>query len=908
MKPVTPFLRPSGTTLPTAAGWLPHPSPASWLAEAVHISRRDPGTTIQIFPTPTSLTNRAPSGALLTLAGNQLPPDQLFQPHIIPLGEPFPGIFIPTRATIVPGLTPEEIPLCFPYPIQFLHPSIGLCGFHPEDAIDPVRFLAPPTIRRTPWNLATPAPPEPPPLHGVSLTLPLPQAEPPENDPGHATPHSPADPPQPPKSLLRRTASSIGSLGADTLRRLGSSDFASRLQSWSQQINPAIEDLRDSAIKRLLSDLANDPRKAIRRAMPLVQPHTTPRGPSRPPSARLPFRPKEWNPHAPPGKHRNYDRWSLTSRQSNALEAAYRRAASLEASAGHWIKAARIYGELLGDWPLCASMLEKAGLWHDAALLHRDRCHNHQRAAACFESAGAIEHAVQSWLAAGFPLPAADLLSRTGRPREARDLYEHACGNPGVDPILAASILEQKLHRPGEAISLLRQRWRRQADAAAFSEFFTLLSRYAHHDEALATLAELTGNPSSCPRPTTAFLSSLRTIASSYPQPSVRSAAANLALHTAARYLSSRHPRPSDASAILLSLHAFAPDDPLLRDDARRFLSTHYPAAHFAAAHTESRQPSEIISLPSSEFMEGTQWLALSSRAARLSAAGLHLDHSAPPTTVVWHSATHEITFSPIKTSPPVPHGLTFVSTSFLSVFHLPTHPPSSHGSMSWHSLTSQNARTTPADVHQLQNVLAITPDPHTCGFIALCLKSTGSLVAEYFDERGSLTTSRILPIHPDNENHPWFAAAHHRSLWIAHAHSLWCFQLTDGHDHQSIHTFLPHPITSLTTPGTSSQHHAAATDSAGHLWLLTPRLHSWGIDLTHIPCHSASLAAFTNDGSLCAITSDGGLAFAPGNYSSPARHLAFPRDTPHITAACPSGPHSISFLSSNGIIFTFVP
>jgi tetratricopeptide (TPR) repeat protein len=908
MKPVTPFLRPSGTSLPTAAGWLPHPSPSSWLAEAVHISRRDPGTTIQIFPTPTSLTNRSPSGALLFLAGNHLPPDQLFQPHTIPLGEPFPGVFIPTNATIVPSLTPEEITRGFPYPIQFLHPSIGLCGFHPEDAIDPVSLLAPPTIRRTPWNLATPAPPEPPPLHGISLTLPLSKDEPPEINPGHATPNPPANPPQPPNSFLRRTASSIGSLGAETLRRLGSSDIASRLHSWSQQINPDIERLRDSEISRLLCDLANDPRKAMRRAMPLVQPHTPPTGPFRPRSARLPFRPKDWNPHAPPGKHQRSDRWGLTPHQCNALEAAYRRAASLEASAGHWIKAARIYGELLGDWPLCASMLEKASLWHDAALLHRDRCHNHQRAAACFESAGAIDDAVKSWLAAGFPLPAADLLTRIGRPREARDLYEHACSSSGFDPILAASILEQKLHRPGEAISLLRQRWCHQADAAAFSEFFAMLSRHDHHHEALATLAELTGNPSSHPRPTAAFLSSLRTIASSYPQPSVRSAAANLALHTAARYLSSPQPRPTDASAILLSLHAFAPDDPLLRDDARRFLSTHYPAAHFTAAHTESRQPSEIITPPSSDFMETTQWFALSSRADRLSAAGLYSNHAAPPTTVVWHSSTHETTFPPVKPSPAASKGLNFVSTSFLSIFHLPTQSPGSPSIVSWHSHTSQNARTTPAEINQLQNAIAIAPDPHTSGFITLCLKSTGSLVAEYFDERGSLTASHILPIHPDNENHQWLAAAHHHSLWIAHGHSVWCFQLKEAHAHHNLHTFLPHPITSLTTPGLSRQNHAAATDSAGHLWMLTPRLHSWGIDLTHIPCPSASLAAFTNDGSLCAITPDGGLAFAPGHYSSPARHLAFPQNTPQITAACPTGPHSISFLSSSGTIFTFIP
>lgn len=908
MKPVTPFLQPSGTSLPTAAGWLPHPSPSSWLAEAVHICRSDPGTTITIFPTPTSLTNRSPSGALITLAGNQLPPDHLFQPHTIPLGEPFPGVFIPTSAAIIPSLTPEEISRCFPYPIQFLHPSIGLCGFHPEDAIDPVSLLAPPTIRRTPWNLATPAPPEPAPLHGISLTLPLSRDEPPEINPGHATPNPPDDPTQPPNSFLRRTASTIGSLGAETLRRLGSSDTASRLQSWSQEINPDIKRLRDSEISRLLSDLATDPRKAMRRAMPLVQPHTPPSGPSRPPSARLPFRPQHWNPHAPPGKHQNSDRWGLTPRQCHALEAAYRRTASLEASAGHWITAARIYGELLGDWPLCASMLEKAGLWHDAAILHRDRCHNHQRAAACFESAGAIDPAVQSWLAAGFPLPAADLLTRIGRHREARDLYEHACSNSGFDPILAASILERKLHRPGEAISLLRQRWRHQADAAAFSEFFAMLSRHDHHHEALATLAELTGNPSSCPRPTTAFLSSLRTIASSYPQPTVRSAAANLALHTAARYLSSRQPRPPDASAILLSLHALAPDDPLLRDDARRFLSTHYPAAHFAAAHTDSRQPSEIINLPTREFMGTTEWFALSSRASQLAAAGLCINHAAPPTTVVWHSGTHETTFPPVKANPTGPKGLNFVSTSFLSIFHLPTRSPGTPGPMSWHSHTPHIARTTAADIHQIQHVLAITPDPQTSGFIALCLKSTGSLVAESFDERGSLTASHILPIHPDNETHRWLAAAHHHNLWIAHGHSVWCFQLREADAHQNLHTFLPHPITSLTTQGLSRQTHAAATDSAGHLWLLTPRLHSWGIDLTHIPCPSASLAAFTNDGSLCAITPDGGLAFAPGHYSSPASHLAFPRDTPQITAACPNGPHAICFLSINGTIFTFVP
>jgi len=902
MNPVTPFLRPAGTTLPTAAGWLPDPSPAAWLAEAVHLRRQDPGTTIHIFPTPTSLTNRSPSGALLTLAGNQLPPDQLFQARTIPLGEPFPGVFTPTNATIVPSLIPEEISLCFPYPIQFLHPSIGLCGFHPEDAIDPVSLLTPPTIRKTPWNLAVPAPPAPARLHGISLALP-PAAPPPGDNSGNSAPEQLPRPQNLSDSLLRRTAFRVGTLAAKALRHLAAANMGGIFSSWTWQSSSDNWDLRQAEINRLLSDLAKNPRKAVLRAIPLIRTE----GPAKPFSSVLPFRPKAWNPHAPTGKHHGFDCWQLTSNEFRALEAAYRRAASLEASAGHWLRAARIYGELLADWPLCASMLEKAGLWHDAALLHRDRCRNHQRAAACFETAGAIDDAVQSWLAAGLPLPAADMLTRIGRPREARDLYEHACSSSGFDPILAASILEQKLHRPGEAISLLRQRWRHQRDSAAFAEFFAMLSRHGHHDEALATLAELTSNPSSCPRPTTAFLFSLRTIASSYPHPTVRPAAANLALHTAARYLSSRQPRPADASAILLSLHAFAPDDPLLRDDTRRFLSTHYPAAHFTTAHTESRQPSEIITPPSSEFMEITTWFALASRADRLSAAGLCFHHAAPPTTVVWHSSTRETTFPPIQTPPPVPKELNFLSTSHLSVFHLSPSSPGSPGHLSWHPHSSQNARTSPAEIHQIQHVLALTPDPHTSGFIALCLKSTGSLVAEYFSERGSLTGSRILPIDPDNDNHQWLAAAHHRSLWIAHGHSIWCFPHREEHTRQSLHAFLPHPITSLTTPGLSRQNHAAATDSAGHLWLLTPRLHSWGIDLTHIPCPSASRATFTNDGSLCALTPDGGLAFAPGLYSSPARHLAFPKNTPQIAAACPTGPHSISFLSNSGTIFTFV-
>jgi tetratricopeptide (TPR) repeat protein len=906
MKPLTPFLRPTSTSLPTAAGWLPHPSPASWLAEAVHIRRKDPGTTIQIFPTPISLTNRSPSGALLTLSGNQLPPDQLFNPHTIPLGEPFPGVFIPTSATIVPSLTPEEIPLCFPYPIQFLHPAIGLCGFHPSDAIDPLTLLTPPTIRRTPWNLAIPAPPQPPPLRGISLTLPLPTAKPSEKDPDQAPPNPPADPPQPPDSFLRRTASSIGSLGADALRRLGSPDMASRLQSWSQQLNPAISRTRDSEINRLLSDLADNPRKAMRRAMPLVNPSTPSTGPSRPPSAQLPFRPKEWNPHTPPGKLRTSDRWGLTGQQFNALEAAYRRAASLEASAGHWIRAARIYGELLGDWPLCASMLEKAGLWHDAALLHRDRCGNHQRAAACFASAGAIDDAVNSWLAAGYPLPAADLLIQTGRHKEARELYEHACLSKESDPILAASILEQKLHRPDDAIRLLRQAWHHRGVPGAFSEFFAMLSRHGHHDEALATLTELTRDPTSCPLSTTAFLSSLRTIASSYPHHRVRSAAANLALLSAAQYLSSRQPHPPDASAILLSLHTFAPDDPLLRDDARRFLSTHYPAAHFAAALTEQRLPSEIITLGDEDIPEEILWLALSTRSGKPVAAGVHFDYQTPTSPVVWDSTTREVTFPPVESSPPEADRISFVSTRYLSVILFLPFSYDSSGTASWYPHPSRNRRLTPADVHQLQHVLAITTDPHTSGFIALCLKSTGSLVAESFDERGSHTASRILPILPDQENHRWLAAAHQHSLWIAHGHSLWCFQHGEQHPHQSLHAFLPHPITSLTTPSLSRQNHAAATDSEGHLWLLTLRRPSWGIDITHIPCSPASLAAFTNDGFLCATTSAGGLAFAPGNFTSPARHLAFPEDSPRIISACPTGPHSISFLASDGTIITF--
>lgn len=904
MNPVTPFLRPSSAKLPTAAGWLPNPAPATWLAEAAHITRQDLHATVHIFPVASSRAHRSPAGALLTLSGNQLPPDQLFRPHTLPLGEPFPGVFIPTSTTISPSLTPEEISRCFPYPIQFLHPSIGLCGFHPADAIDPVGLLCPPQLRTNPWNLAVPAPPDPPTLQGLSLTLPT-QAGFPHGDPGHD------GPPTPGRTgiaeiIFRGIASHLGSLGADALRSIGSSTKAQRLDSWSHQFRRDLTHLRASEINRLLNDLESDPRKGIRRAIPLARRNSPHRGPTTPPSAKLANRPSSWNPNDPPDRHSTSDSWNLTRDQFAALEAAYRYAASLEVSAGQWSRAARIYGELLGDWRQCAAMLERAALWQDAAIIHRDRCHNHQRAALCFENAGCFDDAMQSWLASGFTIAAADLLARAGRQTEADELYREACRQSGHDPVRSAAILEQKLHRPDEAISLLAARWRRHADTTAFAEYFAMLSRHGHHETALANLSELTTQPKSCPHPTTTFLSTLRTIFSTYPDPAVRAAAANLALHTAGRFLTTTQSRRSDAVSILSSLHHFAPDDPLLRDDANRFLALHHPAAYSAAAPSSPRQPTAVISLPDSGPMAATQWLALSCHSGKLSAAGLRPNPQATPTPVIWHSATRETEFPPVNLSGPAPHHLGFLSTSHISLLHTPSPNPSDCGQAMWYQHDRSGSDLTRPDVTQLNDVLAITRHHSSGGFIVLCRKPTGSLVAEHWHAQGQHLLSRMIPMQAEASGHPWLAASCHHTLWIAHGHSLWCFQEPDGRFREATHTLLPHPITCLTAPGTKEPSLAAATDSDGNLWLLTPRAASWGIEITPIPTHPVSLAAFTPNGFLHAASALGGLAFAPANFLSPVRQLAFPANTSPLIDTCPTGPESIAFLSRNGRIFAF--
>lgn len=150
---------------PARAAFLRGSDPAAWLRELGRWGLA--AGQLHCYLVPESIQSVRPAGLLVVPEG-PLPADVL-EPYGSVDGQ---RLYVPVQATLWPATTPEELRAALLWPVQLLHPSIGLVGFDTTDKLDLATLLDCGLPRPTDWHFAQPGPPPKPPLRQLRVLPP----------------------------------------------------------------------------------------------------------------------------------------------------------------------------------------------------------------------------------------------------------------------------------------------------------------------------------------------------------------------------------------------------------------------------------------------------------------------------------------------------------------------------------------------------------------------------------------------------------------------------------------------------------------------------------------------------------------------------------------------------------------
>ncbi len=896
MKSLPLRLRACSVPLPVAAGWLASPDAESWLREARRICEANARAVVKFYPLAVSLHDHAVSGVIITVSGAEVALEKIFGPQVQRLGMAVPGVLVPVNSRLEPALTAEEQRRLFPWPVQFVHPVLGVTGFDEADAITPEQLLAPPAVERMAWYAAVPGPVEPPPLLQITLLHDVSLEELMAGEGGDIASQRPdkiKKPGAPGSGLLDRAAgaagSAIGALGAGALRAFGAGRAADRLAQWSRRQWEEVMDRRKKELNRLLDRFDKDLLEALRHAIPLTGAESR-RGTAPQPGWRLGAR--SMNLDSRSHGSGPVDVWNIENDMRLKLERRYRDAAAREAGAGHWGRAAYIYGELLGDWNMAAQMLEKAGRPREAARIYLDRLRSGARAAACLEKAGLLAEAAALYREAGMHEKAGDLLAALGQEKAAREQWQLALQRL-ASPLDQAKLLETKLGDPDRALFVLDRAWPGTPHAqACFEEEFALLGRHERHAEAAEVLARLERNPRARLSPVTATVTALRSVFRSYPDSAVNARAAELALQFSGEFLA-REPQGTSAKQLLALLPQFAPGDRIISRDVNRFSIGHNkPAVPLLMRGGKTLRSKEVVELvPAFEWT--TAWHSLAACEGGLSAVGTCYDAKDKVTLYFrWLERPDGRSYAMGERVPDFPGKLEHIVCphSTLSAVFLHRGDRSAF----W---VGHEGRC------EIKDTLALGRSDDE--FLLLCHKATAGLVAETYGADGGLRRSRVLDLAPPEiKNSDWFAGGHGEDIWVAGPSVACCvngkieFQQTQ----------LNGPVTCLAIapPVLSSQ---AIAIASGEAVLLIPRGQEQPMECVNLWSGTGGVppvATFTRDGRAVIADARGGVVYALRKSCAKAADIVIPPGSGDLISAAPYGTQGFAFLTGTGKVLIY--
>jgi tetratricopeptide (TPR) repeat protein len=505
-------------------------------------------------------------------------------------------LFIPADAVLHPPVTEAEIRELCPWPLAFLHPTLGLSHFENDSTLRVWDLLEMPVERSGQWNFARHGQPTLPPLSAIILARP-----PTIDDIFGSAPQEigtePLDDLPPADGELRDDAISKSLRDAKRFIAKGLSRALSGggsqsgrggkwlkgLENWANrqfsQVSEQLQKLRNKELHRLLSLLDKDPEAALRHAIPMNNfPH---RGVS-PPGARLGQRSPDFDARRLGGRPADF--WAVPFDLQEVLRRRYREMADREMQLGRHRRAAYIYAELLGDLVSAAHALKRGRFFREAALIYEEQLHNPLEAARCLAEGGLLLEAIERYEKHGRWLEAGDLYERLGERAAATSAIRRVVNEYlAQDDILgAAKLVEERLRLPDEAIDLLRNAWPSSRQAAACTgALFQILARTGQHEIA----SEHLGMIALAPVPNAQVLPLLTALggpARDYPDAQVRHCTSDFSRVLISHQLKRPDLGSDHADRLMERLVRLAPEDRLLARDGNRHLADRRNAERLA--------------------------------------------------------------------------------------------------------------------------------------------------------------------------------------------------------------------------------------------------------------------------------------------------------------------------------------
>jgi len=594
---------------PPAAWFIPGDSAEVWLEEMT--GWNVPLAEARLYVVPASLSDRTPCG-LLFVPGREQPARPRRAIAYAAIGD---RLYLPADARLEPDVAAEELRAPLPYDVQVLHPTAGLVGFGPQDALSVEQLLMAPGTSGADWTRADPGLPPLPrltavraePGPGIEQMLQSAQGDIGSESPDEA-PYSPNESPlaDAAGNAVRATLGSmaagmgwllsqLGRLGPGAPRPPGGANRpgAATPPGRAKQTGPigrarrklaamsaVLQSRRHRELNRLLSLLQRDPDAGLRFALPLRD--MAGRGVA-PPGDHLAAHDVDFRWKTVFGGGHRSDAWDVPADLQRKLREQYWAAANRETRLGRHRRAAYIYCHLLGQFSLGVVALVQGRHFHEAALIYRDKLNNLRAAADCLANGGLLSDAIPLYVELEQFVTAGDLHGRLEQHEQARACYREATQRlmKSGDILNAARLLETRLSEPDEALGVLAATWPGQdPSGACLEEWFAMAGRLGRHDAGLERVRAIRGQlaqpaPLSLARESTTAITIFSCVAGIYPADGVRAAAAD-----ATRVLAGPRLRDYDCpdrATIVKAVIALAPADRLLARDGQRFLEQKRP-------------------------------------------------------------------------------------------------------------------------------------------------------------------------------------------------------------------------------------------------------------------------------------------------------------------------------------------
>jgi tetratricopeptide (TPR) repeat protein len=573
---------------PADAWFINGNDPARWLDELAHSGLAQTETRLFVV---TQHATRI-TGLLVVPSSNCAASDS---PAAIPCRLLAGRLFVPADAALDPPVTEAEIRELCPWPIAFLHPTLGLSHFENDSALRVWDLLETPLERVAQWNFARHGQPALPPLTAIILaraptiddifgsapeeigTEPLDDLPPAEGELSDDTISKSL------RDVKRFIAKGLARAlsGGSQSGRAGK--WMKGIENWANrqlnQVSEQLQKLRNKELHRLLSLLDKDPEAGLRHAIPMSNfPH---RGLA-PPGARLGQRSPDFDARRLGGRPADF--WAVPFDLQEVLRRRYREMADREMQLGRHRRAAYIYAELLGDLVSAAHALKRGRFFREAALIYEEQLHNPLEAARCLAEGGLLLEAIERYEKHGRWLEVAELYERLGDRAAAAGAIRRVVNEYlAQDDILgAAKLVEERLRLPDEAIDLLRNAWPSSRQAAACTgALFQILARTGQHDIATEHLGMIGLAPVPSAQ-TLPLLTALGGPARDYPDAQVRHCASDFSRVLISHQLKRSDLGTDQADRLMERLVRLAPEDRLLARDANRHLADRRNAERLA--------------------------------------------------------------------------------------------------------------------------------------------------------------------------------------------------------------------------------------------------------------------------------------------------------------------------------------